>query len=167
MEERNPINFIFFTSSLLDTPFQSSEEVDEPEAVTVIPWSDWAEFTRVTQWKPPSQNFTISVSGTRFVRRIPGNAPNHYHIQICDFNKYALGNQDAIPNPATSVCTTKYIHLGQDNLLRNTAIFKEPISTSLPYLEITTRSSFKLHDVMIDHDNIYLILVRKLGSLIY
>lgn len=160
MEENTPINFIFFTSSLLrDLPSSETEPTGDLQNIRVIPWKQWADHTRVTIWKPPARVFTICVSGTRFVRRIPGNAPNHYKIQICDFNKYALANQDTITNLASPVCTTRYVHSSRDNILKNTILFNEPLYTRLPYLEITTRSSFKLRDVMIDHDNIYLIRV--------
>jgi hypothetical protein len=164
MEEHKPINFIFFTSSLLrDPPSLETETIDDVQNIRVIPWEQWADYTRVTIWKPAVRIFTICVSGTRFVRRIPGNAPNHYKIQICDFNKYALANQDTIANLGSAVCTTRYVHSSQENMLKNTILFNEPLCTSLPYLEITTRSSFKLHDVMIDHDNIYLVRVSMVS----
>jgi hypothetical protein len=160
MEEHTPINFIFFTSSLLgDLPSLDTEPTGNVQDIRVIPWKQWADHTRVTIWKPPARDFIICVSGTRLVRRIPGTAPNHYKIQICDFNKYALANQDTITNLGSPVCTTRYVHPSQDNIVKNTMLFIEPLCTPLPYLEITTRSSFKLHDIMIDHDNIYLVQV--------
>jgi hypothetical protein len=160
MEENTPINFIFFTSSLLgDLPPLDTKPTGDMQNIRIIPWKQWADHTRVTIWKPPASVFTICVSGTRLVRRIPGTAPNHYKIQVCDFNKYALVNQDTITNFGSPVCTTRYVHPNQDNVLKNTILFNEPICTHLPYLEITTRSSFKLNDIMIDHDNIYLVRV--------
>src|SRR5271170_4304125 len=108
MEEHTPINFIFFTSSLLrDPPPLETEPASDMQNIRVIPWKQWADHTRVTIWKPAARVFTICVSGTRFVRRIAGDAPNHYKIQICDFNKYALANQDTIPKLGSPVCTTR------------------------------------------------------------
>jgi len=66
--------------------------------------------------------------------------------------------QVAMPGkPAVS--TQRYVYAEQDNVFKNTLLFREPLYGFLPYLEVTSRSTFEMEEVMIDHDNLYLVHV--------
>lgn len=183
--EQDPINFIFFTSSLLRSYPPSITQINKlgsPD-VQVIPWTLWNDQTRVTLWEPTTQNWTLNVCGSRIVRRTPGKARNTWKIQIAEFNPYA-----SIPIPATTTLfepphtiqeskgpflgltrqgsmqasEAQYEHKGPESV-ENNRLFQEPIVSNLPYLEIETRKSFKLNSLMMDHDNIYLVRVSVLS----
>jgi len=181
------INFIFFTSTLLADypPYEHSGEVtpgsiqsddstpmfDEsmtppsgatPPSPIRIPWSRWGERTRLTLWRMPTSCFTICVSGTRVVRRTAAPVPRRYKIQVCDFNPFAAVDEVQVTTPATPPASMqRYVHARQDNVFKNTLLFEEPLYGFLPYLEVTTRNSFEMEDIMIDADNIYLVHVSR------
>jgi hypothetical protein len=176
---RESINFIFFTSTLL-ADYPSLEPIEEtiiqtphpaspvaplanepsPPQPTRIAWSQWGEKTRLTMWRMPTSCYTICVSGTRVVRRLPAHAPRQYKIQVCDFNPYAAVDEVQVAMPGKpAVSTQQYIHARQNNVFKNTLLFEDSLYGFLPYLEVTTRSTFEMEEVMIDADNIYLVHV--------
>jgi hypothetical protein len=111
-------------------------------------------------WRLPTIYYTICVSGTRVVRRLPTRAPRRYTIQVCDFNPHAAVDEVQAAMPAKpAVSTQKYIHARQNNVFKNTLLFEDPLYGFLPYLEVTTSSTFEMEEVMIDADNIYLVHV--------
>jgi lipopolysaccharide assembly outer membrane protein LptD (OstA) len=88
--------------------------------------------------------------------------PRRYKIQVCDFNPYAAVDEVQAQMPAKpAVSVQKYIHAQQDNVFKNTLLFEDSLYGFLPYLEVTTRSTFEMDEVMIDADNIYLVHVSR------
>ncbi|KIM20861.1 hypothetical protein M408DRAFT_333779 [Serendipita vermifera MAFF 305830] len=181
---RESINFIFFTSTLLadypglPDPSEEDEilidiesndgelaETNDAETnkskappITVVPWAQWGEQTRMTIWRMPTSCFLICVSGTRVVRKIPTTVPRRYKIQVCDFNPYAAVDEVQVAMPGKpAVSTQRYVHARQDNVFGNSLLFQAPVYGFLPYLEVTTRNTFEMEEVMIDHDNLYLV----------
>lgn len=141
----NTGNVIFFTSSLLD---YMREEPD----MHIIPWNHWGNKTRVTGWRRDNSVYKIRTSGTRVVRFVPGNGPRVCNIQVCDFNPYAIPEQEKLEH-----VKQRYVEGPTDEVLIQRGILDEPISSQLPYLETTTKGSFRHKYVMIDHENIYLL----------
>jgi hypothetical protein len=162
MEEELPLNIIVFASTLLQDYLTSHSDdgKDNEEKFISVPWSLWGERTRLTLWSFPDTVYNIWTNGTRLVRQIPGNAPDHFHIQVCDFNKYLRIEDDAVySGKETSV--QRYVQAGMDNKVTNTLIFKDNLYGNLPYMEITTKKSFHISSVMIDYERLYLVRVSK------
>ncbi|KAG8818938.1 hypothetical protein FRC17_010661 [Serendipita sp. 399] len=160
-----PISLVTFINTLLHDygSFDSTSEESGP--VTIVPWEQWEEHTRITRWNPPSSVYGICVSGTRVVRKVPTDIGDQFKVQICDFNPYAVNNirnNELLSKNYTS--DYRYIHSSFDTLGER-RVFKQKVNCGLPYLEITTKRSFQLHDVMLDHDSIYLIRGQEMEIL--
>ncbi|KAG8801255.1 hypothetical protein FRC17_006692 [Serendipita sp. 399] len=162
MMRESPISLFLFTHVFLQEYGPSVTPPDETMETIIVPWDQWGNNTRTTLWNPAESVYNICVNGSRVIRKIPTNVPNRFKLQLCDFNPYAISSIESLPGKPTS--NYRYVHPSHDNVLEM-RVFKQKVYSPLPYLEITTKKSFEAHDVMLDHDNIYLVRTREIEVL--
>lgn len=152
--QEHPHTLIFFTSLLVDYPDLPPPLDSQPPLV--VPWSKWGDRTRMTVWQPLP--WEICAHGTRLVKRVPSKAINRWQIQLCDFNPYVQHLNES-PSSPKSKASSRLVGSDEENVISNPLLFRYPILSSLPYLEITTNTLFpSLDSVMLDHENIYIVV---------
>lgn len=168
--QTRPFSFIVHRRALLDhipavhracAPFCSAPE-SAPEAVQV-PWETWG--TSTTRWfegDPASMRWITTTAGQRAVTMEDrASTP----IIVRDFNPYAVRSACAraaagghlqqrcnwsedLPNG--NLMTVKV----DDSVLAAGSVFKDDVRSSLPYVEVVTRTEYFYEGVLIDEERI-------------
>ncbi|KAG8861027.1 hypothetical protein FRB91_011063 [Serendipita sp. 411] len=156
LTRESPMTLLLFTHTFLRDYKPMGAILGEGTSTTIVPWELWGESTRLTLWNSPASVYSICVNGLRVIRKISTGVQQHFKIQLCDFNPYAVSSIESLPGKPTS--TYRYVNSAMESTF-NMHIFTQQVYTPLPYLEVTTKRSFEARDVMLDHDNVYLVRV--------
>ncbi|EJD51154.1 hypothetical protein AURDEDRAFT_121054 [Auricularia subglabra TFB-10046 SS5] len=123
-----------------------------------VPWAVWGNAC-TTRWITEccDRDWLCGTHGTRFATLVPsphGERPVHHCVRVLDFNPFEVRRWPEYQTPWSS---TRVV-LGEA-ILPPGGLWKESVSGSLPYREVTLREPMALSGVMIDECGIVCVKV--------